>query len=425
MPEMRDLSTAIEARLARIVGDSHAVDMELGVSPTDPERLIRSLRLFIDGRKRGLGDASLGTANLIYLTLKQLELEQMVTEHAREHTIFCIEEPEAHLHPHLQRLVYREYLETRDSRHRATPVDETNGTTRGTAESTATRREVADAGVTKIMTTHSPHIVSVAPVKSLVLLKRSRQDGSTVGSTTARLDLTDAETSDLERYLDVTRGELVFGRAVMLVEGESETYIVPALARLLGHDFDELGISVCSVGGINFDPYVKLIGPHGLDLPYAVLTDRDPADDGREPGRDRLRRIFPLTWQIGNAVLDCPANEHGDFLSTMRAQGLFLSEHTLEVDLFKCGQHEAIAKTLHELSGNGACRARATAWARDPISLDVSKLLSDVKAIGKGRFAQRLAANLRPGHTPDYIATAINFVVERSAGAPSRPILVS
>ncbi len=74
----------------------------LGFFPADPERLLRALRLYIDGGKRDLGAASLGSAHLMYLTLKALELDQLAAEGQRHHTFLGIDEPEAHLHPHLQ-----------------------------------------------------------------------------------------------------------------------------------------------------------------------------------------------------------------------------------------------------------------------------------------------------------------------------------
>ena len=388
---VEELEDSLRSRFSAMSGPKQDVEPRLGFAATDVTRLYRNIRLLIDDGRRTIHDASLGSANIVFLTLKALELKRMMDENQRDHTLLAIEEPEAHLHPHLQRSVYRHLFEVIG----------------GQAE---------DRSLSILLPTHSPHIASVAPLRSILLLKDLGARG-TAGRSTAGISLTDIEEDDLARYLDVTRAEMLFARGIILVEGDAEKFLLPVFAETIGHSLDHLGITVCSVAGVNFRPYAKLLT--ALGIPFAVLTDWDPREGQQPLGFNRALKLVKTieharTGSVPRALISelKAIDDCDEFSSRCKTFGVFTNHNTLEVDLFNDEYFTSyIIETLREQGFGRMTQARIDAWEAEPTTLDVQKYLTLVEAVGKGRFAQRLASRVTDVGPPAYIRAAIEFVV--------------
>ncbi|HEY3468871.1 MAG TPA: TOPRIM nucleotidyl transferase/hydrolase domain-containing protein [Amycolatopsis sp.] len=365
----------LSARLAALAGPQLDVIPTLGFASSAPARLLRSIRLYVDpNRSRSVADTSTGNANVIYLGLLLERLQTRRATDAVVATVLAVEEPEAHVHPVLQRQLFRYLLRS-------------------------------ETGL--VVTTHSSHVAAVTRLDAIVLLRRD-ETGATVAATTTRAGLSRVQRADLERYLDVSRAELLFCSAAILVEGQSEAYLLPALASALGFDLDAHGVIVANIGGTDFAPYRSLLGEKALAVPHVIVTDGDPLRNGEYvlAGLKRAARLLP-PGDERNELIDAIATliEYADpDVDTTEEQqrlvphGIFVGVRTLELDLVPLLAAQLSAAHA-ELVTSSVLRDRfddaMAAIAEDDFTADdCEEVLRRVEHVSKGRYAQRLAAHV-------------------------------
>ncbi len=169
--------------------------------------------------------------------------------HGVQRYVFIVEEPEAYLYPHLQRVFFRAL------------------------------RKITQSGRQVAVSTHSPYFIDDMPVEelrdSVAVVRYDPREGSKVFRP-GDGDLHPNDLDWIQTNVTSKNSEMLFGRSVLLVEGPTERFAIPIFAERLGILCDAEGISVFEVGGDHFDPLLKLLGAYGI--PCAVLCDQSAAE---------------------------------------------------------------------------------------------------------------------------------------------------
>lgn len=426
---IKSTHAAISTRHGSMMGEQLAQVLAVGLSATDFQRL--SARLSLTAQSMEIEQNGLGFNNLIFMAVVLSELAKNPEAAYRS---LIVEEPEAHLHPQLQRILLR-YLAGIPTKEGEKPVQ-------------------------LFVTSHSPNFASNSKLESLVCLVESEIGVETFFP--RDVQFAKGKREKLERYLDVTRGELFFARRVIFVEGAAELMLVDALAKNLGFDLREYGISLISVEGLNFDSFLPLFGENGLRIPVSLITDADPleeeevlepaaaerpdeeikeellaeaayldevdaengdnaeqlADEDREPKKKKkLKAAYP---SLGETIR-ISSNTQKMKESADQFVGVYHGVKTLEYDLaLQAENRDAMLKALAELHPKISVALRKIVDGAPDNTAKAKALFCGMferkdtnSSVQKGRFGQALAEQIAstPGFkVPEYLEQAIRHV---------------
>ena len=455
LDEVKTVQRLIIDKFKSLSGVQFDNDIYLSTFDIDSERLLHTIQVLMGLEKRPVSEISLGLCNILYISLmlllirdrtipeilrtekynklqphdsaKLLEKFYELNENdsyllkgeiekkeeyggfysfmnryynpSQGFTILAVEEPEAHLHPVLQRLIYREVLHK--------------------------------SPTSVIFTSHSTNITSIAPIDSIVHVYRKSINETEITSSIGLL-LGEKVKTDLQRYLDAKRSELYLGAGVILVEGVAEEYLIPRFAELLELPLDYHQVVVCNVNTNYFEPYIKLLNK--LNIPWCIITDGDYYEKEREvdkKGEEIEKKIFHRMASEGakkhfqgftiakNTLASIDINQ--DKRSTLskrefyKAHGVFVGNYTLEVDIMECGgteENDVIKKVYSDIRPRG--EQQQANFDAELDSGNYWNALSKIESnAGKGRFAQRLASECTVNHIPTYVKKSIQYIIDK------------
>jgi len=219
----------------------------------------------------------LGYKNLMYIISKILSFEILHQDKKSDLNLLFIEEPEAHMHPQMQRVFIQNITNF---------LKEKN------------------FNVQVIITTHSSHILTNAEFESIRYFSKNAYSSTVKDLKQFSSELSEPQTLEfLKQYLTLDKSELFFADKAILFEGVVERLMMPIFINKLdsknGTKLAEQYISYIEVGGAYMNKFKELL--KFLDIKTLIITDIDSIDVNN--ARKKVEITDDDTLETSNACL--------------------------------------------------------------------------------------------------------------------------
>ena len=352
--------------------------------PSEADKLLQSLKLFIgepdEEHEGGIHELSLGGANLIFLTLKLLEFKYRKSKDTFANFLI-IEEPEAHIHNHIQKILFD-------------------------------KLDYTDTQI--IYSTHSTQISEVSNVKNINILAKKLNYAEVFQPSEG---LTSKSINQIQRYLDAIRTNLLFAKGVILVEGDAEEILIPQIVKkAFGVGLDELGISLINIRSTGFKNVAQLFHDNRIRRKCSILTDLDDAICDTTIIEGEGETIKKYKTKVENskikglerkAILDAFENDN-DWIKS------FYAEYTFEVDFVMAGNAWEVEQIIDDVYvDKPTIKLTKEELENKDVAVFGKRVLTMANQEGKGWFAIMLGKHISyKTIVPDYIVEAIAFAKE-------------
>lgn len=375
----KDIKKTIQDAVGRTYSPS-SMSIKSSV-PSDADKLLQSLKLFIgepdEDYEGGVHELSLGGANLIFLTLKLLEFKYRKSRETFANFLI-IEEPEAHIHNHIQKTLF----------------------------------DKLDYGDTQIIySTHSTQISEVSNVENINILAKKANYAEVYQPS---VGLMAESISEIQRYLDAVRTNLLFAKGVLLVEGDAEEILIPIMVKqVYGVSLDELGISLINIRSTGFENVAQLFHDDRIRRKCSIITDLDDAIcnttivDGDTKKEIEYKKRVEKSKKSGlerKAILD-------EFVKDNVWLEVFYANYTFEVDFVLNDNSWEVQQIIDQVyTDDKTKKLTEEELNSEDVAVFGKRVLTMAKQEGKGWFAIMLGKHIfHRTYIPKYIIDAIVF----------------
>ncbi|UIL51220.1 MULTISPECIES: ATP-dependent nuclease [Pantoea] len=232
----------------------------------------------------------------------------------------------------------------------------------------------------KIATTNSAELLSQVPVENVCRLVRepSRVAAWRIGPE----GLSAEESRRIGFHIRVNRPAALFARCWLLVEGETEVWIINELARQCGYSFAAEGIKVIEFAQSGLRPLLKFARRMGIA--WHVLTDGDEA--GNKYAATARSQLQPHDSEQQH-LTQLPAWDIENFLFQQGFREVYLETAHLPLNV-KMSARRIITQAIHQTSKPELAIAVANAAAErgpDAIPALMREMFAQVIGLAQGK----------------------------------------
>lgn len=232
-----------------------------------------------------------------------------------------------------------------------------------------------------ILTTHSPNLASKLKLDNLIICNKG--NAFPMGSSYTKLDPENYKF--LEKFLDVTKSNLFFAKGIIFIEGWAEELLIPSIAKSIGINLTEKGVSVINIGNIGFQHYANIFlredEPH-MTIPIAIITDSDIREYEKIEDEYQRRDSETIKQEQEQKLSE------NKLKSVNNIKYFTAKQWTLEYSLFKSASlsttFQNTIKSIHS----------GTPWETNFEKILAEKLIDKNKKIKKTEIAYKIATIL-------------------------------